>query len=56
MVRGLKRGVLGGLSGMRAEDLKGWLQEASREKNPVRRQWQLLVRIVKRTFEDGVVQ
>ena len=54
-VRGLKGGRAGGLSGIRAEDLKGWLCEASREKNLVRRRWRLLVRLTRRTFEDGVV-
>ena len=40
---------------MQVEDLKGWLQEDSREKNQVRRRWRLLVRLIRRTFEDGVV-
>ena len=54
-VRGLKRGRAGVPSGMRAEDLKGWLQDASREKNLVKHQWRLLVRLAQRTFKDGVV-
>ena len=55
-VRGLKGGRAGGLSGIRAEDLiKGWLQEASRDNNLVRRQWRLLVRLIQRTSKDGVV-
>ena len=37
VVRGLKGGRAGGPSDMRLEDLKGWLQEASRGKSPVRR-------------------
>ena len=37
---------------MRAEDLKGWLREATRKKFPVRRQWELVVRLVHLTFED----
>ena len=53
-VRGLKGGREGGLYGMRTEDLKGWLREASQEKNPVRRWWRLLVRLIHRTFKDGV--
>ena len=35
-VWGLKRGRVGGPLGVRVEDLKGWLQEASRETNPVK--------------------
>ena len=34
-VWGLKRGRSGGPLGMRVEDLKGWLREASRETNTV---------------------
>ena len=34
-VRSIKRGRSGGLLGMRAEDLKELLREASREKDPV---------------------
>ena len=37
VLRGLKGGRAGGPSDMRLEDLKGWLQEASRGKSPVRR-------------------
>ena len=55
VVRGLKGGRLGGLLGMQAEDIKGWLREASWEKNPVKRRWRLLVRLIQRTFEDWVV-
>ena len=40
---------------MQAEDLKEWLQEALRDKNPVRRQWRLLVSIIQRMFKYGVV-
>ena len=40
---------------MRAEDIKGWFKEASQEKNMVIRWWRLLVRLIQRTFEDGVV-
>ena len=54
-VRGLKRGRSGSLYGMQAEDIKGWLQEASQEKNPARRECRLLVRLTQRTFKDGVV-
>ena len=55
LVRGLKRGRADGPSGMGAEDIKWWLQEALQEKNLVRRQFQLLVRLIQRMFEDGVV-
>ena len=54
-VRSLKGGRAGGTSVMRADDLKGWLREASRENNPVRRQWKLLVRLINRMLKDGVV-
>ena len=40
---------------MGAEDLMGWLQEASRDENPVKHWWRLLVRLIQMTFEDGVV-
>ena len=54
-VQGLKRGSAGGPSGMRTEDLKVWLREASRETNPVKHRWQLLVRLIQKNFEYGVV-
>ena len=40
---------------MRAEDLKGWLREASRETDPVTHRWQLLLRLVQKTYEDRMV-
>ena len=40
---------------MRAEDLKGWLIEASREIDPVMYQWQLLVQIIQTNFKYGSV-
>ena len=40
---------------MRAEDLKERLLEAMQEKNLERRRRQLLVKIIQRTFKDGVV-
>ena len=46
VVRGLKEGRAGGPSGMQVEDVKGWLREASREKNPTRRRYRLLVRLI----------
>ena len=54
-VRRLKGGRVGGPSGMCEEDLKGWLWESSWEKKLVKCRWQLLVRLIQRTFEDGVV-
>ena len=54
-VRSLKRDRAGGPSGMRVEDLKGWLIEASRETYPVINWWKLLVIIIQKTFEDGAV-
>ena len=52
-VKGLKGGIAGGPPGMHAEDLKWWIQEATRKKEPVRRQWELLVRLVQRTSGGG---
>ena len=54
-VWGLKRGRSGGPLGMRVEDLKGWLRGASICTNPVKHQCQLLVRLIQKTFKDGVV-
>ena len=34
------------------KDLKGWLQEYNRKKDPVRRQWELLVRLIHLAFGD----
>ena len=52
-VRGLNRVRAGVPLGMRLEDLKGWLREVSREADPVTHRWQLLVRLIQKTFEDG---
>ena len=54
-VQGLKGGIEVVRSGMQVEYLKGWFQEASREKNPVKHWWRLLVRIIYRKFADGLV-
>ena len=54
-VQGLKAGKVGGPSGMRAEDLKGWHKEAKWEKDPVGRRWELVVRLVQVMFRDGKV-
>ena len=55
VMRGLKGGREGGMSVIQEKDIKGWLRESLREKNSVRRRWRLLVRIIQRTFEDGMV-
>ena len=52
-VWGLKGGRSGGASGMSAEDLKGWMREETRTKAPVRRSWELLVRLVQRKLGEG---
>ena len=54
-VRSLKRGRDGGLSVMRAEDLKGWLRDESRDTDPVTYWWLLLVRIIQKTFKEVAV-
>ena len=55
VVQGLKRSRASGSSGMRSEDLKGWLREASRDTNPVKHWWRLLVRLIQKTPENGMV-
>ena len=40
---------------MRTKGLKGWMQEASREANPVKHRWRLLVRLIQKTFKYRVV-
>ena len=54
-VRRLKIGKEGGASGTRAENLKEWLREAKREKDPERRSWELVVRLLQVAFRDGNV-
>ena len=54
-VRGLKGCRAGGPSGMRAEDLKEWLREATCKKDPVRRTWDLLERLLHQAFGDGTL-
>ena len=51
-VKGLKGVRAGGLSGMRAEYLKGWLRKSTRKKDLLREQWGLLLRLVQQTFRD----
>ena len=53
-VHGLKGGIEGGPSGIQVKYLKGWLQEASREKNPMKYWWRLLIRLIQRKFDNGV--
>ena len=38
---------------MRVEDFRGWLREETCKKYTVRRRWELLVRLVQRTFRGG---
>ena len=54
-VQGLKIGIAGGQLGIRAEDLKGWIREAKLEKEPTRRRWEIVVRLVKLEFRDGTM-
>ena len=54
-VRGLKGAKLGGPSGMRAEDLKGWRKEANWEKDPEGKRLELVVRLVQVMFRDRTV-
>ena len=49
-VRGMKGGRSGGLSGMRAEDLKLWRKEAKHEMDPEGRRWEMVVRLVQVMF------
>ena len=51
----LKRGRAGGKSDMKVEDLKEGLREGSRDTKPVTHRWQLLVRLIQKTFRDGAV-
>ena len=55
VVRGLRGRRSVGMSVMQVEDLKVRFQEASRETKPVKHWWRLLVRIIYRTFADGLV-
>ena len=40
---------------MMVDDLKEWLREASREKNPVTHWWWMLVRLIQNNFKDRAV-
>ena len=50
---GLKGGIAVCPFGMRVKDLKGWLQEAKREKDPEGRRWYPVVRLVQVMFRDS---
>jgi hypothetical protein len=53
-VQRLRPGKAPGPSGIRADDLKTWLNMATREENPDRSAWENLVKIVvQRAFETG---
>ena len=54
-VRDLKKGRAIRPSGMSVEDLKGCLQEATQERNPVWIQWQLVVQLIQRSLGDGTL-
>ena len=54
-VGGGGRDIRGAGKEMRTEELKRWLRETKREKDPVRRRWELVVRLVKVMFGDGTV-
>ena len=51
-VRVLNIGRAGVPLGMRPEDLNGLLREAMCKKEPMRRRWGFLVRLVQQTFVD----
>ena len=52
-VRGLEGRRAGGPLGVHVEDLKGWLQDAMRKKEPVRRKWEILVQFLHSKFREG---
>ena len=54
-LREFKGGREGSLSGMQAEDLEGWCQEAKHKKDPEGRMWELVVILVQVMFRDGTV-
>ena len=55
VLQSLKRFKGGGLLDNRAEDLKDWLKETSRETNPVTHRCRLLVIFIQNNFEYGTV-
>ena len=52
---GLKGWIAGGLSCMRAENLKGWRKEAKWDKNPEGKGWDLVVRLVQVMRRDRMM-
>ena len=52
-VRKLRSGRAGGLSGMKAEHLKSWLQDATREKDPDTNTCKKLVIVIQVVFWEG---
>ena len=54
-VRSLKGGRAGGLLIMCAEDMKGCQQEKNRKKYPVRRRWEIVIRLVQMAFRDNTL-
>ena len=55
-VQGLHTGRAVGLSGMRAEHLKVWLQEATHEREPATTRWYTLVSMIELTFYEVGIQ
>ena len=55
-VRSFKRDRYGGPSGIRADDLKVWLSEATRDTGPVTYRWRLLVQLFQTTFKNEAVE
>ena len=49
-VRKLRSGRAGGLSGMKAEHLKSWLQDATREKDPDTKAWDKVTGVTQEAF------
>ena len=49
-VQGIQTGKEGGLLGIQAENLKIWLREATREKNPIRIRWEVVISMIHPKF------
>ena len=54
-VRKLRSGRVGGPSGMKAERLKSWLREATREKEPDTETWEKVISVTKLAFQEGYI-
>ena len=54
-VKRFKRGKAPGPSGIRTDHLKDWLTVATRENNPDRLRWDMLVRLVQHVFATGEI-